>query len=190
MPQMFQIRTQFSGFTGAPGYSQMYFDASGSTLGAQSAADAVAAFWNAIVPHTPASWHFTIQSDVSKLDDSTGDLVSVESITPLTQVGSGGDSGYAGGVGAVVGWITNAVHGTRRLKGRTFVVPLSAPRYEADGTITSAALTTIRAAATTLIAHADFGVWGRPVGGVNGLFSNAAATNTRDHVAILRSRRD
>jgi hypothetical protein len=93
-------------------------------------------------------------------------------------------------VGAVTKWVTGAVHGTRRLTGRTFIVPLGGGSYDSTGTLASSALSQIRSAATALVAQQDFGVWGRPVGGVNGLFSNALASNVRDHVAWLSSRRD
>jgi hypothetical protein len=151
---MWQIRTVHNGFTGAPGYTQHYFDASGSTLGAQSASDAV----------TPT--------------------------TPLTQATFGDSALYAGGVGAVTKWVTNSVHGSRRLTGRTFVVPLNATKYESNGTLTSGCVTALRNAAAGLQGHADFGVWGRPVAGANGLFAKAVASNVRDHVAWLSSRRD
>lgn len=190
MPNIFQIRTVFSGFTGAPGYNQMYFDASGSTLGPQSASDAVRAFWDAVVADTPTGFKFAIDADVSELNDSTGALVDVHPTVPLLQSTFPTTANYAGGVGSVVKWITNSVHFSKRLTGRTFIVPLNSNSYDADGTLSSTAVNRARTAATTLIGHADFGVWGRPVGGVNGLFANATATNTRDHVAMLRTRRD
>lgn len=190
MPNIAQIRTITNGYGGAPGYTQMYFDQSGSTLGPQSASDAVCAFWNSIAVQFPTSWTFSIEADVSILDDSTGDLVSVEATTPLTQSVFGDAATYAGGVGAVSKWVTNSVHGTKRLVGRTFFVPLNSTKYESNGTITTAAVTALRNACTTLVGHADFGVWGRPVDGANGLFANAVASNVRDHVAWLSSRRD
>jgi hypothetical protein len=187
---MWQIRTVHNGFTGAPGYTQHYFDASGSTLGAQSASDAVRTFWNAVAVQLPTSWTFSIESDVEEIDDSTGHLVSVTPTTPLTQSVFGDSALYAGGVGAVTKWVTNSVHGSRRLTGRTFVIPLNATKYESNGTLTSGCVTALRNAAAALQGHADFGVWGRPVAGANGLFAKAVASNVRDHVAWLSSRRD
>lgn len=190
MPNMFQIRTITNGFTGAPGYTQHYFDASGETLGAQAASDAVRTFWESVAVQMPTSWIYSIEADVSVLDDSTGDLVDIESTTPLTQSVFGDAAAYAGGVGAVTKWVCNEVHGSKRLVGRTFVVPLNSTKYDSTGTIVASALTAIRNAAAALAAQADFGVWGRPVGGANGLFGKAVASNVRDHVAWLSSRRD
>jgi hypothetical protein len=190
MPDMFQIRTVHNGFTGAPGYTQMYFDASGSTLGAQAASDAVHAFWEALAADFPTSWTYSIEADVETITDSTGHLTGVTATTPLAQATFGGLATYAGGVGAVCKWVTNSVHGSRRLTGRTFVVPLQTGSYESNGTLAAGTLSRLRAAATTLVAQQDFGVWGRPVAGANGLFANAAASNVRDHVAWLSSRRD
>jgi hypothetical protein len=190
MPNMFQIRTVHSGFTGAPGYTQHYFDASGSSLGAQSASDAIRAFWETFAASMPSGWHYAIDADVETIDDSTGDLIGVTSTTPLVQSVTGATAAYAGGTGACITWVTNSVHFTRRLKGRTFVVPLSTSNYESDGTLTNGVLTQLRSAAAALIGHADFGVWGRPVDGTDGLFANATAYNVRDKAAVLRSRRD
>jgi len=190
MPEIFQIRTVHSGFSGAPGYTQLYFDASGATLGAQAASDAVRAFWEGVANQMATGWTYSIEADVQVLDDSTGDLQSVVSTTPLTQSVGAGSGGYAGGVGAVTKWVTNAVHGSRRMIGRTFIVPIGSGCYENNGTLIAITLGQFRTAAATLVAQQDFGVWGRPVDGANGLFSNAVASNVRDHVAWLSSRRD
>lgn len=190
MPNIFQIRTVHSGYPGAPGYTQHYFDASGETLGAQSASDAVHTFWDAVYNQFAQGATYSIQADVSVLDDSTGALVDVEATTPLAQTIFAGSGGYAAGVGAVTKWICNEVHGSRRLVGRTFLVPLGSNCYENNGTLISITLAQFRAAAAALQGHADFGVWGRPVSGANGLFGKAVASNVRDHVAWLSSRRD
>lgn len=187
MPNIHQIRTVFSGLGGLPGYNQMYFDAAGD---AQDHSNYVRAFWEAMTAVVPIGWKYTIDADVSTLNDSTGQLVSVEATVPLIQSGPGGNASYTAGAGACVGWVCNEVHGSKRLRGRTFVVPLLGLAYDETGTIQTAALSGIRAAATALLTSGDFGVWGRPVNGANGLFGLAVATNTRDKVAWLSSRRD
>jgi hypothetical protein len=93
-------------------------------------------------------------------------------------------------VGSCISWLTGAVHGTHQLRGRTFVVPLNSGSYDTDGSLTSTALNRARTAATALVASGEFGVWGRPVAGANGLWSQALASNVRDKIAVLRSRRD
>lgn len=190
MPDMFQIRTVFSGYTGAPGYNQLYFDASGGTPGAQAASDAVRTFWESVISQMATGTTYAIEADVQILDDSTGALQSVVPTVPLTQSNGAASGAYAAGVGAVTKWVTNAVHGTRRLTGRTFIVPIAASAYEGNGTINSISLAQFRAAAAALVATGEFGVWGRPVAGANGLFAVATASNVRDHVAWLSSRRD
>jgi hypothetical protein len=189
MPNIFQVRSVLNGFTGGPGYCQHYFDASGSTLGPQAAADAVKAFWTGVNVQMPSSVTIVVQSDVSTLNDSTGDLVSVSAVTGGT-VGPGGASApYAAGVGASIAWICNEVHGSRRLKGRTFVVPLAAAGYQSDGTLVDSVRTALSTHAANLIAQQDFGVWGRPKDGANGLFGNAQAFRIADKVSWLTSRR-
>lgn len=190
MPNIFQIKSVINGFTGGPGYNQLYFDASGESLGAQSAADAVKAFWNSLSVQMPNTVSIAVQSDVNVLDDSTGDLQSVVTVTGGT-VGPGGSSApYAAGVGACISWTCSEVHLNHRLRGRTFVVPLASAGYQSDGTLVDSVRSAIQTNAATLLGHEDFGIWGRPVNGANGLFGLAQAVNVRDKVAILRSRRD
>ncbi|HKZ21560.1 MAG TPA: hypothetical protein VJQ57_15825, partial [Acidimicrobiia bacterium] len=185
MPNIFQVRTITNGFTGAPGYTQHYFSADGASLGAQDAVDAVRTFWEAVAVQMPTSWIYSIDADVPVLNDSTGALQSVEATTPGTQSVFGDAAAYAGGVGAVTKWLCNEVHGSKRLTGRTFVVPLNSTKYDSTGTIVTSALTALRTAATDLAGHPDFGVWGRPIAGANGLFGLCVASNVRDHVAWL-----
>jgi hypothetical protein len=190
MPNIFQIRSVINGFTGGPGYNQLYFDAGSGTLGAQSATDAVMAFWSSLSVQMPSSVSIAVQNDVSKLDDSTGDLISVETVTGGTAGPGGSSAPYAAGVGACISWTCAEVHLNHRLRGRTFVVPLASAGYQSDGTLVDSVKAAIQTNAATLNGHADFGIWGRPVNGLNGLFGHVQAVNVRDKVAILRSRRD
>lgn len=187
MPNIHKVVTVHQGFTGAPGYTNMFFDSAGT---AQSHSDAVHTFWETVAPYMASVWTYSIQADVNEYVDSTGHLVSVNATTPLAQSVVGGTAGYASGAGAVVGWITNSVHFTKRLRGRTFLVPLESAAYDAGGTLTTVARTAFQNAANTLNANTDFGVWGRPVAHLNGLFALTAATAVADKVAWLSSRRD
>lgn len=191
MGEVARVVTVMSGFTGGPGYNNLHFfgdPVSPST--AQDAVEAVVEFWQAEALWLGGPLTFSVQPDVSILDEATGALLRIESTSPPAQGTTSGGGPYAAGVGAVVGWQTNAVHLTKRLRGRTFLTPLLGAQYEANGTITSAALTAMRAAATTLAAVANFGVYGRPVDGAGGEWAGCTGATIRDHVAWLSSRRD
>lgn len=190
MPNIYQVTTVTSGFTGAPGYTNHFFDASSASLaGAQAASNAVRTFWETAAAAFCSTWRYSINADVNELVDSTGALVGVFGTTPGAQSTFGDSGAYAAGVGACASFVTNAVHREHRLRGRTFFVPLAGSSYDTDGTIGSVAISRLRNAANGLVAAGGFGIWGRPVGGVNGLWSAAIAANVKDQTSTLRSRR-
>lgn len=191
MGEIGRVVTTMTGFTGAPGYSAMHFF--GDPFSPSTADDAVSAvrdFWQTCGNSMGGGWHASVNPDVQVLDEETGALIRVESTSPPNITAGGDGLAYAAGVGAVVTWNTAAVHGSKQLRGRTFLVPLAGAKYENNGTILSSPLTDLRAAAATLAAVANFGVWGRPVAGAGGEWAGATGGTIRDHVAWLSSRRD
>lgn len=201
MPELLQVRTVHTGYTGAPGYTNMYFFGDPmSPASVTTACTAVKAFWVAVASTFPSIWSCAIDGDLSVLDEATGDLIRTVAGSSTSATSGGGVSTHAGGVGACCTWTTSAVHGSRRLKGRTFMVPLCITAYEADGSLAPTYRTILSDAANTLRAVANFGVWGRPrdadpdavppVTALTGEWSGATASSVRDKVAILRSRRD
>lgn len=191
MAEIGRVVTVTTGFGGAPGYTSHYFFGDPySTSTAQDNSDDVRAFWETFAASMPSSWHYSIQPNVDVLDEVTGALIRTESTTPLAQSVTGGSTEYAAGVGAVCTWNTAAVHGSKHLRGRTFIIPIGSTNFEGDGTIKSGPLGQFRNAATTLAAVANFGVWGRPVAGAGGDWAACTGGTVRDHVAWLSSRRD
>jgi hypothetical protein len=199
--EILQVVTVTTGYTGAPGYTNMYFF--GDPVNDGQVTDevaAVAAFWNSVKSHFPNTWAASIQSDCSVLDEASGDLIRVMSTVPPVISGGGLSSAYAAGVGCCVSWGTAAVHGTKRLRGRTFLVPLANNEYDTTGTIVDSNRAAIAAAAATLAADAGFGVYGRQRDAytdehgshpaLSGQWAGATSGTVRDKVAILRSRRD
>jgi hypothetical protein len=191
MPEVGRIITQLSGFTGGPGYSTHHFFGdpySNST--AQDNVNDVAAFWNAVADRLATGTTFSVQPDVHVLDEATGALIRVETVTPDAQSIFAGSAAYSAGVGANATWNTAGVHLGKQLRGRTFIVPLAGDQYDTTGTIGSIGLADMRAAAATLAAVANFGVYGRPVSGAGGEWAGCTGGTVRDHVSWLSSRRD
>lgn len=191
MPEVGRIVTQLSGFTGGPGYSVMHFFGDPySPSTAQDNVEDVAAFWNAVADRLATGTTFSVQPDVHVVDEASGALVRVETTTPPAQGIFAGGAAYSAGVGACASWNTAAVHGSKQLRGRTFIVPLAGDQYDTTGTIGSIGLADMRAAAGTLAAVANFGVYGRPIAGAGGEWAGCTGGTVRDHVAWLSSRRD
>lgn len=200
MAQMLKFTTNWTGFVGAPGYTNMYVrDFSGTGEVTQAEADSFTtrldAFWDALAPLLPPVASVLVDPSVEVIEDSTGTLEGFMTVAAdPTRIG-GASANYAAPVGAVINWYTNVVRNGRRLKGKTFIVPLAASAYEANGTIAATPLATIRTAANTLVTalgDGRLGVWGRPTtsGGSDGIWGFAEQSVVPDMAAILSSRRD
>ena len=146
------ITAQSTGYTGAPGWHRMKFI--GSLTGAEctTVSAAMKAFYNSLLTITPAAAKMTWQQPAQVFSD-TGVLLNEVTIPTLpSQLQFTGAGGYAGGTGAVVFWNTGALNGGHKVRGRTYLVPLTSNSYDSSGLITTAAQSTINAAAAALVA--------------------------------------
>lgn len=204
MPSMLRVKVKWSGFSGAPGWSNFYFADSANPTITQALADAAATkteqFFNACMVAFPSTIKSTVQSDVEQIDIDTGVLQGVWTVPSRTgTAGTNAGSNYSGASGMVVTWRSSAVRLNRLMRGRTFLVPTAVNVYENDGTIISSIITSVTTAATALIADTadlEFGIYARPrkdsSGNVTlvGAWANASGFTIPDKVAVLRSRRD
>lgn len=193
------MTARWTGFSGAPGYSNFFFSSGfldGGLLGdeAQMLAERVASAFNRITILLPTSVSISIEPEVPIVASDSGEIQSFNTIEPPEAVTGQGTSGdFAGPAGAVITWRTDDLRAGRRIRGRTFLVPLRTFAYESDGTLTSDALGYLRNFADDMLGGAldgNLGVWSRPVGGSGGVFATATGYTIPDMVAILRSRRD
>lgn len=178
---------------GGTGYST--FHASDITIpaDAQAFANAVKAFVSGVAPAVPDDVTFTFDPEVRGLDTITGALTAVYPVTAPTSVAGGSAATYAAGAGGRVDWLTSAIVAGRRLRGRTYVVPLTS--FQADGTLGTLGIDSLEDGATDYLAAmapltAEPVVWHRPVSGAGGSTSVITAFSVPDKSALLRSRRD
>jgi hypothetical protein len=198
MAEMLKFTTNWTGFVGAPGYTNMYVRDFSEGDVDQAMADSfitrLDAFWDSLAPYMPSVVSYVVDPTVEVIEDTTGALQRFMTVAAdSTRVGIGTGT-YSAPSGAVVNWYTNVVRGTRRLKGKTFIVPLNGAAYESNGTLSTATLNTLRGSATTLLTGPGvgrLGVWGRPTtsGGTNGIWAFAETSSVPDMAAILTSRR-
>lgn len=196
-------RTQviWDGFPGAPGYSTFY-----STVSDQEQHDPTVApltireaFTN-LLPILPDDVQLRVSSEAEILEDTTGELVAVEGISPAVPALNGtGAATYSAPSGAAVEWRTAGLRRGRRVRGRTFLVPLGSNAYQEDGSLTPIALLAINGFIDEMVATdgAALMVWSRPVrnpdtGAIEeeGEAFRIWSGTVRDRVAVLRSRRD
>ena len=199
MAQMAKVTINWSGLPGGPGYTNLYFqDISGPTNVDQTLVDSAVsktdAWLGVFRASLPNSITTGVSATVEAVDETTGALVGFWTGTPATAaVGTGGAS-YAAPTGAVVSWYTSTVRNGRRIRGRTFMVPLANSAFEADGSLVASKITAWNTATNTLIAtgaSAELGVWSRPSspGGSDGDWALVTSFRIPDMAAILTSRR-
>lgn len=149
--------------------------------------------YQALLGGIPPNVTLTIPNAGDTIEDTTGTLVDVWSSTGGgTITGTAASTGVAAGVGACVGWLTGGIIAGKKLRGRTFIVPIAAGEYEFDGTLNGAEITRLNTFATSLMASGPLAVWHRPTtpGGSDGNSYGVISYKVRDHVAYLSSRRD
>jgi hypothetical protein len=201
MASLLRVKIRWSGYQGGPGYSILHFRDFTSNVGSEGqVAGAVAktdAFINAVRFAVPPAVTLQTVSDVEELEDTTGELTNVYQATVAAATAGQASSavGFAAAVGAVVNWRTGGVRNGRRVRGKTFLVPLSSASFENNGTLATATMNGLNTAATALInpvGDGDFGVYARPSapGATDGQWFVATAHNIPDMGAVLRSRRD
>lgn len=204
MANVLRVKSRWSGFSGAPGYTLLHFrDFTGTAPdnGDPTAAQATAAvartktFFEAIRSTLPNSVSIQVESEVEVIEDTTGQLTNTFAATPVTvTVGSGGTD-FAGPIGAVINWRTTAVRNGRRVRGRTFLVPLRGLSFDATGALGATSRTTLVNAATALAdttGSPDLGVLARPssTGATDGQWHPVSGASVPSMAAVLRSRRD
>jgi hypothetical protein len=139
-------------------------------------------------------WTFPNAGDV--IDDTTGALTGAWSSSGGGVVAAGGPANAAAGAGACISWTTGGIvpgkKGPRRLRGRTFLVPLANGLYGTDGHIIPSQLAVLQTLANSLQAAGPLAVWHRPsaAGASDGNSYGVVSNKVSGKVAFLSSRRD
>lgn len=189
-----RLTAEWSNFRGAPGYSNFYFRGASADLEDPAAhAARINAFFAAFGSRLPTGVDVRVRDVADNIDESNGAIIGQVDFTAPSSITGTGSGGYSAASGAVVNWNTTAYKGGRRVRGRTFLVPLSGGAYDAQGDLTSATLTDIRTGASALVSNpgpSEMVVWSRPKGGAGGSAHTVTSATVPDLGAILRSRRD
>lgn len=199
MTVMAKVTARWSGFSGAPGYTNFFFQLpSSDSWTSQNGSDvsgAVGGFFTGLLPILPSNVRIDVQGDLELIQDSNGELVDVLPLGARPQLSGSAASGpYSAATGAVVTWRTAGVVRGRRVRGRSFLVPLAGIAFENDGTLNAASIDIIQSAATGMINAGGTGdpvVWSRPtaVGASDGSAWPTLSASVPDMGAVLRSRR-
>lgn len=195
MPNMYRVPFVWQGWSGAPGYTTLFFDDSTGT--AQQAVDITRAFLNTCAGTSqvmlPTGITINGPSAVDTIEPGTGSLVNSTPVSQPAVIVGAGTGAYAAAAGACVSWLTSAIVNGHRVRGRTFLVPLSVSAFDTSGTLSSTLITAINSAVTTLLAASpELLVWRRPVSQAAGGGGThpVLVGKVTDKAAVLTSRRD
>jgi len=151
----------------------------------------VNAFWTALQAKMPTGVAITTENTGDLIDIETGAITGSWTDGSTATMAANGTGSYAGGVGARIRWATSGISNKRRVRGSTFIVPLTVSQYDTDGTLTASMVTTLGTAAGSLFtaAEGNMRIYTRPVLGVGGKASTVLNYTTPDRVSWLRTRR-
>lgn len=190
MADLARVRVEWTGVavTG-PGVSTFYTSGDGSTLQA-----ALITYFQAIkgeFPNLKGQWRLPADGEI--IDSATGDLTGNWTGATQTDVQWNSASAlWVAGVGTRAVWNTGGFLRGRRVRGSTFLVPLSLNSYDSDGTISNPQVASLAAAGNALIASVPtLTVWSRPTesGAADGGSTPITSCTVPDKVSWLRSRR-
>lgn len=192
MANIVRFRTIWSNFPGAPGYSNMYVSGAEDPTVAAGAASAIHDFFDAVRVYVPSGTTLQVQGVGDIIDDATGQITGQVSFTqPASSAGSG-TGVYSGASGVLVDWLTATYRNGRRVRGRTYIVPVTSTAYDSNGSIATGVLNAVTSAATTLLAALDGSmvVWSRPTAAhPTGGSSVITGATVPDLAVVMRSRR-
>lgn len=184
---MDQAIVQWTGFPGAPGFSVFY------ALEGGAFADALQTFFNAVKAQLPSTVRIQVPNSGAQINPLNGEQTSEWSDAPRPAIIGGAGGKYSAASGCCFTWSTGTFVNGRRVRGRTFLVPLESGCYAPDGSLDDGTRTILAAAANALVtAGTDhFVIWHRPKphGTDTGIAAKVTSVTLRDRVAILTSRR-
>ena len=192
MANIVRFRTIWNNFPGAPGYTNLYVSGAEDPTVAATTASALRDFWVAIDGLIPTGTQLQVQGTADVIEDTTGQIVDQVSFTTPTPVTATGAGAYSGTSGALIDWLTSTYRNGRRVRGRSYIVPIVASAYDTNGSLLTGTITTLTGAAQAWLAATDGAsvVWSRPtathpVGGSSVINSSAVP----DLAVVMRSRR-
>lgn len=201
MTNLARIRVTWQNFAGAPGVSTFY-----STNTTTPNLGALTTFFGALTSYLPNGLTVQVQNTGDIIDDATGTLTgSWGAATQAVKTGTA-TGGYTGSTGMIVHWRTAGIHNGRRLRGTTFIVPLSASWLTGNGVVPPTVVSAVKTQADALVtaASTELSVWGRPrkaraagpggkppaVDAAPGSSSLIVGADVPQLAAVLRTRRD
>jgi hypothetical protein len=195
---MYRVRATINGVQGLPGLFTAYYESDTISSGtdALACANRVRSAWDVFKTSFTPAVSVSVQSIVDLLDEESGELLNSFAVTPpALVVGTAAGAGAPNEVAAGLVYETGSIVNGRRLRGRSFLSPLShtavAGTIPPAGTVTNVnAMGVALIGATPPLSPLPHVVWSRPKPGVNGSLHPSLAATCAAKFFVLRSRRD
>lgn len=189
------VRATWTGGPSSPGVSTFCLDYDGVAV-IDDAQASIRGFLANLGGMIPTGYSVQVEQLTELYDEATGQLTgeynAAAAVAPVTGAATGV---YAAGVGFRVDWSTATIRNGRRVRGRTFVVPVQGGSFQEDGTINTPTRDGVQTAASALISNlaadgAPFVIWSRPSQKYPvGALADVVAAKVPDKAAWLRGRR-
>ena len=186
MANIQKVQCLWQNFPGAPGYTNFFFD-----VASPPPVSSIVTFWTALQGILPSGLTVSVPNSGDEIDPTTGKIVGSWSAGSSAVVTMTAAAAFSGGSGAVIHWLTSSVVNGHRVRGKSFIVPLTTGNYDSQGNLSAACLTTLRNAAAGLVTAGAglFSVYRRPTTFTAGNEFPITGSSVPDLAAVLRSRR-
>lgn len=162
-----RARVVWNGFSGGPGVNTLHFGVTPeqNADAAQTILDALKTFYTGLNIYMPTGVSISFESQLEVINAENGQIENIVSASPPAPVTGSGSGGYSSGAGMCVHWITQDFRKGRRVRGRSFMVPLSAQAFDTTGTLNNTLITTMQGLGATLAANeaVQLSIFRRPV---------------------------
>lgn len=187
MANLVRFRASWSGAgLVGPGVSTFYFEESGSGFPAD-----VKAFFEAVKAYIPNAVTITYPTDGDLIDVATGAISGTWTDAAATPTNGTAAGSYAQGVGARIAWRTSGIRAGRRVRGSTFLAPLTTANLSTNGLWLPGVATGILTAANALVTDTSqqLMIYSKPGPAGAGQASPVTSASVTETISWLRSRR-
>lgn len=198
MAEIMRVHSVLQYGTGSPGLTTFYFlpgTAGGVTADAVDVVGRVQNFWVAAASLFKTTFSAEIQGEVDVLEATTGELTGfLAGGASVVEAGTDALENLPVAAMLLMQHLTGDIHAGRRVRGRTFLGPVTEEANN-GGVPTATARATVVTAGLELDSGATASVpivWSRPDSPVGdpGFHSEVLSRTCADYFAVLRSRRD
>lgn len=150
----------WSGFTGAPGYSTLWFQ--GSSIIDPSV---IFGLFNAYAPYIPTTVSIAVQNTGELVEPTDGKVMGTWASGTIQTVTGTGTSALSPTAGLQVRIETGAFRRGKHIRGRVFFIPMGSANFATGGVLNAAMVSAMQTAANNLrsASGAQWGVFHRPV---------------------------